>query len=410
MFEKLKGLFEKKAVWDQRGLSYRWATYGVWDLIDTNINVYYNLYRANTDLRRVIEELCQTSWKDWYKIYKWEWENEVELEDPAYIDDVLEYWDWFLTLKSKIVRDLQISWNVFILNILNWSNQIIGFQVLDPRTMRVVANKYGETIWYIQRVRWQTESYSIDEIFHFKDMVDHDNEIMWISKIETLCYDIMADKEAGRSNYSFFKNNAIPSTIIYLDNEMDETEQKIALEQLKNQFSWWENRHKVSASSWIKDVKVIWQSMKDMEFLALRWFTTERICCALWVPKTILWYSDNINFSTSDNQYRKFIENTIKPLEYQLEYIFTTLILQIDPLVEFEFEDKHEFDLKEKVERNEKLFNIWAKTINEVREDLGLLPFEDENANKLILKSGYTYLDDVWVDLVKPLDTIPANQ
>jgi phage portal protein BeeE len=60
---------------------------------------------------------------------------------------------------------------------------------------------------------------------------------MGISKIETLCYDIMADKEAGRSNYSFFKNNAIPSTIIYLDNDMDEAEQKIALEQLKNQFS-----------------------------------------------------------------------------------------------------------------------------------------------------------------------------
>jgi capsid portal protein len=44
------------------------------------------------------------------------------------------------------VRDLQISGNVFILNILNVSGQIIGYQVLDPRTMRVVANKYGEVI------------------------------------------------------------------------------------------------------------------------------------------------------------------------------------------------------------------------------------------------------------------------
>jgi hypothetical protein len=41
-----------------------------------------------------------------------------------------------------------------------------------------------------------------------------------------------------------------------------------------------------------------------------------------------------------------------------LEYILTTLINQIDDTLELEFEDKHEFDLKERVERAEKLFNI----------------------------------------------------
>jgi hypothetical protein len=191
---------------------------------------------------------------------------------------------------------------------------------------------------------------------------------------------------------------------------MDEAEQKIALEQLKNQFSGWENKHKVSASSGIKDVKVIGQSMKDMEFLALRWFTTERVCTALWVPKTILWYSDNINFSTSDNQYRKYIEYTIRPLEKQLEYIFTTLLLQIDENIEFEFEDKNEFDLNEKITRNEKLFNIWVRTINQINKDLWYELSTDENADKIIIKSGYTFLEDVWVDLVAPLNTIPANE
>jgi hypothetical protein len=55
--------------------------------------------------------------------------------------------------------------------------------------------------------------------------------------VETLVYDILSDKESGRSNYSFFKNNAIPSTLITLDNELDEEEIKIALQQLKKQFS-----------------------------------------------------------------------------------------------------------------------------------------------------------------------------
>lgn len=397
MFEKLKNLFEKKAIWDQRGMSYRGASFGMWDTLDSNLSLYYNLYRWNTDLRRTVEELYQTAWKDWYKIYKWEWENEKKLENSL-IEQVLEFWDWFLSLKSKIIRDLQIAWNVFILNIYNWSNQIIGFQVLDPRTIRIVANKYWEILKYYQIVKWQVEEFGIDEIYHFKDMIDHDNEIMGISKIETLCYDIMADKEAWRSNYAFFKNNTIPNTIIYLDNDLDENEQKIALEQLKNQFWGWENRHKVSASSGIKDVKILSQSFKDMEFIALRHFTTERICCAMWVPKTILWYSDNVNFSTSDNQYRKFIENTILPLQKQLEYIFTNLIRQIDVSLELEFEDKHEFDFKERVERAERFFNMWVKTINEIRQEFGEMPLDDENADRTILKSGYVFLEDLWVE------------
>lgn len=397
MSKKRKWWFETKSSPAKQGLSYRWATFWMWDKLDTNLDVYYNLYRWNTDLRRAVEELYQTAWKDWYKLYKWEWENEKEIENSP-IKEILEFWDWFLTLKSKIIRDLQIAWNVFILNILNASSQIIWFQVLDPRTIRIVANEYGEVIKYLQVVRWKTLPFDPEEILHFKDMIDPDNEVMGISKIETLCYDIMADKEAGRSNYSFFKNNTIPNTIIYLDNELSQEEQQIALEQLKNQFSGWENRHKVSASSWIKDVKIIAQSFKDMEFIALRNFTTERICVAMWVPKTVIGYSDNVNYSTSDNQYRTFIENTILPLENQLEHIFITLISQIESWINLEFINQHNFDLKDKVERNEKLVLSWIKTINEARKDLWLTENENEYANELIIKQWNELLQDIWMN------------
>jgi len=47
----------------------------------------------------------------------------------------------------------------------------------------------------------------------------------------------MSDKESGRSNYAFFKNNAIPSTLITLDNDLDENEIKQAMSTLKKQFT-----------------------------------------------------------------------------------------------------------------------------------------------------------------------------
>lgn len=391
----IKGFFWKEK--EKVGLTYRGQTYGQWDTLDTNVNLYYKLYRQNTDLRRCIEELCQTVGKEWIIIKKWE-----KILNNTLYTNILDYnyWD-FHTLKALIIRDLIISWNVFILNIKNLQWKIIWFQILDPRTIFIVADKYWEILWYMQKVRGDIITFLPNEIFHFKDMVDHDNEIMWISKIETLIYSIITDIESEKSNYAFFKNNAIPNTIITLDNELDENELKIALSQLQKQFAWWENRHRVSASTWIKDVKVIWSSMEDMQYTLLRAFTTERICAAMWVPKTILWYSDNVNYSTSDNQYRKYIENTIKPLEKQISKIIEILLKQLDPLINFNFTQNNSLDFAERVERYEKLINIWVMTINEVRTDLWFDEYTEENASKPIIKNWYTLVEDIGADLMK---------
>jgi len=401
----LKSLFkQEKAVWDRIGYSYRWDTFWIWESIETNMDLYYKLYRENTDLRRCIEELYQTTGKDWYNFKK----GEIILNNTI-LYNALNFENWFNVFKSLIIRDLNICWNVFILPIKNAGSKTIWFQVLDPRTIRIIANKYWEVVRYLQVRWWRQQEFMPDELFHFKDSIDHDNEVFWISKVETLVYDMLADKESWRSNYSFFKNNGIPSTLITLDNELDEEEIRIALAQLKKQFSWWDNKHRVSASTGIKDVKVLWNSMKDMEFVTLRWFTTERICSAMWVPKTILWYSDNINFSTSDNQYRKYIENTIIPLTQTLENILNTLIKSIDESITLEFIKDNSYNITEQVNRYEKLINLWVMTINEVRAELWLELFTTDNADEPIIKSWYTLVQDIWVDNIQD-ETIPDNQ
>jgi HK97 family phage portal protein len=396
-----KKFFEKKALWDRTGFSYSGATFWYNTELETNTALYYKLYRENTDLRRCVEELYQTSWKDWYKLYQWE--NELRNSN---IENILNFENWFWMLKAIIIRDLQIAWNVFILPVRNWLNNIIWYQVLDPRTIRVVANKYWEVIRYIQTRWWNTQEFWADEIFHFKDMIDPDNEVIWISKIETLVYDIMADKESWRSNYAFFKNNAIPSTLITLENDLDENEVRNAINTLKQQFSWGSKRHKITASMWIKDVKQLWWGIWDMEFAVLRWFTTERICSAMWVPKTILWYSDWVNYSTSDNQFRKYIENTIRPLQHQIEFIFNKLIQAINPNIKLEFLDLNQFDFSQKIIDFEKLVWIWVMTPAEVREAIWYDAINDENMNKLLIKQWYELLEDVWVNEIQQ---IPNN-
>lgn len=377
---------------EKEWLSYRWTTLFQWDTINRSTGVYYNLYRQNTDLRRWIEELYQTVWKDWYVLLQ----NGNQVM-PQNIIDALNFCG-FNTLKSLIIRDLQIAWNDFLVDVTNPSWAIIGWQNLDPRTMQIVADAHWTILWYRQTVNADVATFWTDELVHSVDAVDPDNEVWWISKIETLTLDILSDKEATSSNYAFFKNNAIPSTIITLDNELWEKEIKIALEQLKNQFSGWSNQHKVSASNWIKDVKVIGSTMKDMEFSTLRWLTTEKVCAALWVPRTILWYSDWINYSTSDNQYRKYIENTIRPLQNEVEDIFNRLIARIDPTVTFKFIDNFQFDMDSKIDRSIKLFEHWALTVNELREITWEEAFTEDMADKPLIRQWFEILEDVWLN------------
>jgi len=404
MLEKITNLLQRKAVWDKTWYSYSGGTFWYSSELETNTNIYYRLYRENTDLRRCIEELYQTVWKDGYVLNQWE--NQVRADN---ITNVLNYENGFDIFKGLIIRDLQVAWNVFILPIKNALWVTIWFQVIDPRTIRVVANKYGEVIKYIQTRWWNVQEFWPNEIFHFKDMLDPDNETLGISKIETLVYDIMSDKESGRSNYAFFKNNAIPSTLITLDNDLDETEMKNAIATLKKQFTWWNNRHKVSASTWIKDVKQLSWWIKDMEFTVLRGFTTERICSALWVPKTILGYSDGVNYSTSDNQYRKYIENTIRPLQTQLENILNVLIKSINKDITIEFLDSNQFDFSQKIVDYEKLLWMGAVTANEIREEFWFEKMDDENADKHIIKQWYELLEDIWINEIEPLDNIPKE-
>lgn len=63
-----------------------------------------------------------------------------------------------------------------------------------------------------------------------------------------------------------------------------------------------------------------------MSFKEQRSLTTVKVCVALGVPRSILGYIDDVNYSNGDVQYKKFIENTIRPLEERLEEIFTVML------------------------------------------------------------------------------------
>jgi capsid portal protein len=137
--------------------------------------------------------------------------------------------------------------------------------------------------------------------------------------------------------------------------------------------------------------------MKDMEFMDMRKFTTDKVCTAMSVPKTILGYHDGVNFSNAESMYRIFIEETIRPLEILIAQFFSGMIqTEFNTDLSFKFVDNRNFDREEKITEATKLIDSGLMTINEARDLLGMERFDGvDNVDSPIIKNGYTSVDDL---------------
>lgn len=159
----------------------------------------------------------------------------------------------------------------------------------------------------------------------------------------------------------------------------------------------------------VKDFKILALSNRDMEFIEQRKLTTEKVCTIFGVPKSILGYTDTVNYSNGREQRKEFLEGTIRPYENDFEHIINTLLFMFRPDLYQKYYVKCD---GEQLEDTEELHNSQRQdimsgvlTINEVRVDRGLEPLDEENADKLLISRNVELLEDVALDAV-----LPANE
>lgn len=374
----------------------------LWPNEDLKINqtLFYKMFRANSDLRRCIEEIQQAIWSEWFELRTLNSDWEYEIINDLLIEKILNSYNNFNFLKNEIIKHFLISWNVFILKTKNARQQANSYKVLDTRFMSVITDTDYNVVRYTYfdpRVNKQF-NYSIDEIYHYKNISDIDNPIFWMSLLEGIVYDVMWDKEANISNYYFFKNDALPSALYVLEQGLSTDEQKAIFENLRMQLEWSYNKHKNIISWNIVDIKQIQNTHKDMDFLEQRKYTTEKICACMWVPRSILNYTDWINYTNADTQYKKFVDNTIKPNIDMVSYILTSLINQdfkkdIIVYISNNLID----DLKDKTEIANKNVSNWIWTRNEAREYLWMTKSDIEVLNEFTIWQNNILIDDLLI-------------
>ena len=372
-----------------------------------DLNTYYNLYEFNGDIRQAIQKIANWVARNWLYLQD---NQRKTIENNVITDEVYSLFQapTFLKWKKDLYRNYMLSGELYIEPVYNIQNQVIWFNILDSR----LVSKTVDPFWVIQKFtvssQWITKTYKPNELAFFKweDSVNSSIDWMWI--LNWVIYDWLSDLEAMRTNYYFYQNSAIPSAMLLLDEWMSPEEMQNAKDMFEHQFRWSKNQHKTLVAGWVKDIKVLSLTPRDMEFINQRQLTTEKISAVFGVPKTILWYTESVNYSNGSNQRKEFIEWTLRPLEADFEHICNKLLEMFRPDLFNKLRVKADWEqLEETQERMEWLrkdVQSWIMTINEARIERWFEALNDENADKLLVSRNVVLLEDIALDPILSLD------
>lgn len=314
-----------------------WATYwGVTINYDINLKILYDFYKLNPYIASCVNRIKTDIWAYGIVLKKenTKWWVEQELDPKIF---------WKYTPKKfleRLVRDVEVTWNGYIYIAKSESGKAEQLQLLDPRYITPIQNDQWVMLWYIQNLNW-IRAFLTDEVFHFMDDTDLNNEAIGKSKMTSLFIDLESDKEASESNLAFFKNNQTPSSIVVIDpkfNASDDIDLKKKIKDLFEgwQFQGWKNHYRSTAIQWVQEVIKVQDKINDRQFIELRKLSMKLVCAVYSVPQDLIWFTETSNRSVWDIQ-SEIYYNTILAKEEAYEQFFTEII-QVFYWSEYEIE------------------------------------------------------------------------
>lgn len=371
-----------------------------------SVDNLYTVWRNHGDVMACVRELSENvGVAGYYFENKANPDSEPNAKSVELAEKMLASGKTWRQMKRRIIMDAEVTGNCYLHVEKSAGNgQPLKLTPVDPRTMSVVTDRYGDIVRWVQRYKGATVEFAPDEILHFKVTDDPNSPVFGLSPLETIFWEVKTDLAAVISNFAFFENDAVPAAQYILDEDISDEEAEEAIEKLKEQIRGAENRHQGAAMKGIKEVKILSVSQKDMEFHVLRRFTTEKICAGYGVPKSVLNYTDDVNYANGAEQTKKFWEGTIEPLQEALaEFINKQLLpaLGVNDIV-LKFETRKFDDAAFEAMSSRADLQLGVMTINEIREQRGLQPFSEadvgEWADKPIIYGRLvTPLEDVGV-------------
>ncbi len=381
----------------------------------------YKLYNRLVDVRQCVKKIQNATAKGGYRIVdKADPEKDGNTKETEIANGFLNHPDLpFNKWKDQWIHNRFVAGN-FYMQIQN-SSEIdksgvkidaapIRPSVIDPRTMVIVSDKYGNILKYIQRVQGYEEiTFDPDEIVHSVIDVSTRNPLLGSSPMESIVIEGQTELEAQKSNLVFYENNAVPSHLLIVDEQLTKEQHEELKKNVDSKFKGTENRFKSGIIPYVKDIKTITPSHKDMQYLESRWFTTKKIVVAFGVDSFILGYTEKVQRGNADVIYKMFYENTIRPQEIALEEMINQDLFPKLGLHNIEIRiNQSSYDNKKEIAEITRLDSLYGIiTPNEAREARGLKPSDNPLADDLLF-SGMP-LEDLDEEISAAIDSIQKH-
>jgi len=368
-----------------------------WDFV-IDKNTYYIIQENSIEAQAYKEKIGYWIGKNWFYLEKnWEpYKNEVELQK---VKDVFVDNTWNL-LKDKYFTNGFCSWDIYMYPklMLDWSTHC---QILDSRTVKKEVDSFWNIKQYVQRSGSNVKNISPDGLYNAVIRFDPQNPIYWKSIYKWIVYDAMSDTESSKRQFYFFRNNAVPWAMVMLDDNITDVEVIKRIEQqIKEKYQWSENAHKVMIAWWVKDVRILELSNKDLDLLGLRNFLVKRWGIIFKMDPRIIWFMQDSGADRSITAIRAEAKETLQNMAEVFEQDINNFYKQfINKNMNFIIKlDNETFVDRISIEDNQrKDLILWLQTINEIREERNLPVFENPNAKEPLIWNNLTLLSLLWI-------------
>jgi len=248
---------------------------------------------------------------------------------------------------------------------------------LRPDRVRILPDKQRHIRGYVYFGTMGPVAYTSEEIIwirYFNPL----EEYAGLSPLAPLKLSVDMGIDALKFNRNFFRNSAQPDVVFTTEETMTDDEVEEFYQRWEKRYKGPGNAHRPAIASFIKDIKTLGFSQREMEFIqGLRW-SLEEVSRAYGVPMPLLSDFQRATFANINTAEKLFWRNAMIPemklLEEQLNQKLLPRLGYPELRVEFDLSAVEALreDENSRVERETKLLDRGVLTINEVRRSYNL--------------------------------------
>ena len=254
------------------------------------------------------------------------------------------------------------------------SKKVLELHSLRPDWVTTQTDGEGVISNYKYRLNnGQTVDFSPKDIIHFKQL-NPKSSLYGSPTVKSAMATVESSVYSTRWNRNFFKNQAIPATLVISKVKMTDKGKEEFRKRWEDKYQGTANAHKLGFLNGEIEIKNLMASVKDMDFPNLTKSTKEDILLSFGVPKAILGI-EGMNRAEAEALIYTFLSETIEPkIQDMVEVLNQFLVPEFGSDLYLGFVDPTPANRDAVTKEYESgLKNNWL-LINEVRDKEGLPP------------------------------------